>query len=72
MDIVLNSRPVGITERILWTAKCTNAIIVSKNPSLLEKKAESLGITGLKIVPINKEARGRFCNSIIFDIHEKM
>lgn len=72
MDIVLNSRPVGVTEKMLWYAKYTNATIVSKNPSLLEEKAKSLGITGLKIVPINKEARGRFCNSIIFDIREKM
>ena len=70
MDIVSSKRPIGRTKRMLWYAKYTNATIVSKNPSLLEEKAKSLGITGLKIVSCNKNAQGRFCSNINFDIYE--
>ena len=72
MDIVLNKRPIGRTKEMLWYAKYTNGIIISKNPSLLEEKAKSLGITGLKIVSCDKNAQGRFCSNINFDFSKSL
>jgi len=72
MDIVLNKRLIGRTEKMLWYAKYTNGIIISKNPSLLEEKAKSLGITGLKIVSCDKNAQGRFCSNVNFDFSKSL